>query len=159
MMTTIQNPLILPSSTNYDTSSKQQNQKIGLSDFDVLLSNTGATASAANTSLDISGSMRGMVNGLANKFLLNITDSATDVSDRNLISSDSATFPFTSDFDATFGSSGPLIDFINMITSKLNLTAEQNNALQDIAVRHKDITNTTANVSQIALELQQAGIA
>lgn len=70
----------------------------------------------------------------------------------------SAVFGFTASFTATFGDTGPLIDYINYITVRLNLTEGQNRAIQDICVRHKDITKTPANVAKIAAELERAGI-
>lgn len=67
-------------------------------------------------------------------------------------------FPFSGEFQSTFGDSGPLIDFINATTQRLGLSASQNQSLQAIAVRNKDITNTPADVEKIAAELKQAGI-
>lgn len=65
---------------------------------------------------------------------------------------------FTSEFEAVFGSTGPLPDFINRVTASLKLSPEQNLALQNIAVRNKDITKTPENVQKIAAELKAAGI-
>jgi hypothetical protein len=67
-------------------------------------------------------------------------------------------FGFSSEFEAVFGLTGPLPDFINMVTSALHLSPEQNRALQDIAIRHKDATASAATVQSIAAELDAAGI-
>ncbi|MDX2074094.1 MAG: hypothetical protein SFX19_07000 [Alphaproteobacteria bacterium] len=73
-------------------------------------------------------------------------------------SSLSPLFPFSSDFEATFGTSGPLPAFINEVSARLHLTAEQNQALQNIAIRNKDITKTPENVQKLSAELKAAGI-
>lgn len=67
-------------------------------------------------------------------------------------------FPFSSAFEATFGTSGPLLDFINATTARLNLSAEKNLALQNIAINNKDATRTPEHVQKIARELAAAGI-
>jgi hypothetical protein len=69
-----------------------------------------------------------------------------------------STYGFTAEFDAVFGTTGPLPDFINMVTKKLGLSAEQNRAMQEISIRNKDITKTPDNVAKIAKELEEAGI-
>jgi|GEM_PF-2839420 len=72
---------------------------------------------------------------------------------------DSASSDFSSDFIGAFGSNGgPLFDYISMLTEKLNLTPEQNQALQDIAVAHKDDAGTPAATASIAAALSAAGI-
>jgi hypothetical protein len=68
------------------------------------------------------------------------------------------TFPLSGSFEATFGSHGPLIDFINGVTVKLGLSAQQNSALQAIAVNNKDATRSPESIAKIAAELRQAGI-
>jgi hypothetical protein len=68
------------------------------------------------------------------------------------------TFPLSDSFEATFGSHGPLIDFINDVTVRLGLSAEQNSALQAIAVNNKDATRSPESIAKIAAELRQAGI-
>lgn len=68
------------------------------------------------------------------------------------------TFNFTDAFDFTFGTRGPLPDFIRRVTKELGLSTVQNQALQTIAVQNKDITKTPENIQKIAAELQQAGI-
>jgi hypothetical protein len=67
-------------------------------------------------------------------------------------------FPFSTAFTSTFGSRGPLLSWINTITGTLGLNQQQNAALQDIAVRFKDVTKTTQNVELISAELKKAGI-
>ena len=67
-------------------------------------------------------------------------------------------FPFSSAFTSTFGFRGPLLSWINTITGKLGLSQKQNGALQDIAVRFKDVTKTAQNVELISAELKKAGI-
>ena len=67
-------------------------------------------------------------------------------------------FPLSGDFESVFGNSGPLIDFINETTSRLGLSAKQNQALQDIAVKYKDITPGSPDVQAMANDLKQAGI-
>jgi len=99
----------------------------------------------------------------AKKFAGTLVEKITQSMNQSLdaVFSKSATknaFPFSSAFEDTFGSTGPLIDFINEVTSKLGLSAQQNQALQDIAVRHKDTTRAPADVQKIAAELKQAGI-
>lgn len=157
-MSEISTSFIPSSSANLDLRHKQQNHIAGTSDFDALLSSAssklGMNASQAADYLSV------CYNEFAGDFIGNITSSLNyDVS--SITSQDlfSNTFPFSEGFNATFGTKGPLIDFINMITSNLQLTSAQNQALQEIAVRNKDITYTPANVQQIAQELQQAGIA
>ncbi len=67
-------------------------------------------------------------------------------------------FAFTSSFTDVFGDSGPLINFINDVTRKLGLNADQNRALQQIAVNNKDATRSPESIAKIAAELRQAGI-
>ncbi|MDX2112535.1 MAG: hypothetical protein SFW63_02195 [Alphaproteobacteria bacterium] len=67
-------------------------------------------------------------------------------------------FAFTSSFTDVFGDSGPLINFINDVTRKLWLNADQNRALQQIAVNNKDATRSPESIAKIAAELRQAGI-
>ena len=132
-------------STDIALWNKQGNQATGSSAFDASLTNADSQANAKE---------------LADAFIQNIMRSLDNILN-NVTKQKSSTvnaFPFSGDFEATFGTSGPLLDFINITTSKLNLTAKQNLALQDIAVRNKDITATPANIQKIANELKQAGI-
>lgn len=68
------------------------------------------------------------------------------------------TYSFTSDFQSVFGSSGPLIDFINATTANLGLSQEKNLALQNIAINNQDATRTRGSIDKIAAELKAAGI-
>lgn len=67
-------------------------------------------------------------------------------------------FGFSDDFVSAFGASGPLIDFINAVTKGLHLTKEQNQALQDISIKHKYDAGTPGATEAIAAELAAAGI-
>lgn len=67
-------------------------------------------------------------------------------------------FPFSAEFESTFGLTGPLPHYIAVLTAGLNLTREQNQAVQDIAIRHKDIVKSPDSVYQVAVELEMAGI-
>jgi|GEM_PF-4337404 len=87
------------------------------------------------------GSLNGMFNALMGK------EAAADGS-----------FPLTADFTSTFGTSGPLINFINRITATLGLSAEQNKALQAISVSNKDTDGSPASVQKIGQQLKEAGI-
>ncbi len=69
------------------------------------------------------------------------------------------TFPFSPLFEATFGLSGPLPDYITRITASLGLDATKNLALQTIAINNKDATPSNESVARIAAELKAAGIA
>lgn len=67
-------------------------------------------------------------------------------------------FGFTSDFQSVFGSSGPLIDFINATTANLGLSKEKNLSLQQIAINNQDATRSRESIDKIAAELSAAGI-
>ena len=67
-------------------------------------------------------------------------------------------FAFSPAFTSVFDSSGPLIDFINQTTASLGLSAEQNLALQNIAINNQDATRSKESIDKIAQELRQAGI-
>ena len=67
-------------------------------------------------------------------------------------------FAFSSAFEHTFGLTGPLPNYIARITKELELSKEQNLALQNIAIDNKDITKTDENVAKIARQLEEAGI-
>ncbi len=88
----------------------------------------------------------------------NILDSVSGIFQQTAYQPVNSKFPFLPSFNDTFGLSGPLPEWINRTTIKLNLTAEQNQALQTIAVNNKDITKTDTNVKKIAAELKAAGI-
>lgn len=93
--------------------------------------------------------------GFADDLISKITNSANDNRSGDFMNS---IFPFSPSFESTFGVGGPLPNFINVVTARLNLSATQNQALQDIAIRNKDITKTPENVQNIAMELRKAGI-
>lgn len=125
--------------------SKQGSPAAGSSPFDAILTDAHSQANIKEVaSTFIENIIRSLDNTLNN--LTNPGTSATP------------TFPFSGEFEAVFGTSGPLLDFINTTTTKLNLSAEKNLALQTIAINNKDITYTPANVQKIAAELKQAGI-
>ena len=69
-----------------------------------------------------------------------------------------ATDPLTPDFLSTFGGTGPLPDYINMLTASLHLSTQQNQALQDISIENKDTTGSVSDIQKMGDELQQAGI-
>lgn len=71
---------------------------------------------------------------------------------------DAVDFPFSNAFVSTFGTSGPLPIYIAGVSAQLKLDTTQQLALQDIAVKNKDITYTTDNVRKVAMQLQSAGI-
>lgn len=116
----------------------------GATSFDALMSD-------ARTRLD--------TKKLAESFIQNIMRALDKTLDA-LVSKGASqnVFPFSGEFQATFGSSGPLIDFIKVTTNRLGLSAEKNLALQTIAVRNKDTTNSPADIQKIGDELRAAGI-
>lgn len=127
---------------NAESQGKQEHSVAGNSPFDLVLAN-------ANSYADLKD--------LASSFIDHIIRSL----DSTLAHSDATStpvFPFSSEFQAVFGTSGPLLDFINITTSRLNLNADQNLALQMIAVNNKDTTATPEDIQKIAGELRQAGI-
>ncbi|MFW0777304.1 MAG: hypothetical protein ACN2B6_06260 [Rickettsiales bacterium] len=67
-------------------------------------------------------------------------------------------FGFTSEFTSVFGSSGPLINWINNTTSSLGLSKEQNLALQQISIDFKDTRGSVEDRAQISEALKAAGI-
>lgn len=115
-------------------------QSVKLAEFDALLSNSSKD-----------NSMNKLVNGL----LDNITNT---IGNNYKASAIGSMFPFSSAFESTFGIGGPLPDFINMITAKLGLSAEKNQALQNIAINNKDATRTPESIRKIGDELKAAGI-
>lgn len=137
-----------------------QNPFIGTGGFDALLASftTDSTSGANNTSPSADNS--DPLFGFAGSFIGNITASAnSDISALLPLAAPSVgTFPFTSEFESTFGLSGPLPAFITAMTAKLGLNATQNQAFQHIAVENKDIVSTPDNIQKVAMELQQAGI-
>jgi hypothetical protein len=146
-MVNIQASLISFSGMSAELRNKQQNQADAPSGFDALLASIGAGSQNA-------GGSRAVGNMLPSANNTSLLGSLS-----GLLSPDIGNaFDFTSDFESTFGTSGPLPTFIAMMSAKLNLTAEQNKAFQDIAVNNKDIVKTPDSVQKIADELKQAGI-
>jgi hypothetical protein len=100
-------------------------------------------------------SFEGLLNGFVDNILSNIGGNfGTEILPEVLNSK----FPFTAEFEMTFGLSGPLPAYIAVMSERLNLSAEQNLAFQQIAVDNKDITRTPENVAKIRAELKTAGI-
>jgi hypothetical protein len=112
--------------------------------FDAFLTNAGSKAD-----------LKRLSSVLLEKISLSLDKSLFGLSSKD----NQNVFPFSGEFEATFGDSGPLIDFINEVTKRLGLSAEKNLALQSIAIRNKDITKTPASVAKIGEELRAAGIA
>jgi hypothetical protein len=90
----------------------------------------------------------------ASDFINNIISSISG----NGADNDNSLFGFTPSFEATFGTSGPLPNFIKVISGKLKLSPTQIQAFQDIAVNNKDATKAPESVQKIARELKAAGI-
>ena len=138
---------VLPNVTSSGTGQKAQNttktQDAGVASFDDLMAQATVKANASV--------------GVAGQFLDSLTRAVQGKSGASQASS-SSVFPFSDTFESVFGTSGPLIDFINITTTRLHLSAEQHQALQNIAINNKDITNTPANVQKIVAELKEAGI-
>jgi hypothetical protein len=143
-------------------SARQQSQMAGTSNFDALLASfdTGSNQKAkagsaidALTSTDASGV--GSNDSLASNAASSLNDIFNALLSQDVVPSK---FPFSANFAATFGLSGPLPEYITSITAQLNLTATQNLALQNISIENKDAANTPQWIHKIALELQQAGI-
>ena len=136
--------------------------------FNSMINNDNITRSkqanpAASSSFDAlfaDASLRANSKDLAGDFIQNIMRSLENTLNnaRKQNSSSENMFSFSTEFEGVFGSSGPLLDFINLTTSRLKLNAQQNMALQNIAIHNKDVTSTPANIQKIAQELRQAGI-
>jgi hypothetical protein len=111
--------------------------------FESVLGSFGASpkANSSFSFLEISSSMVELITGFEAVGFGNAVD-----------------FPFTPSFVSTFGTSGPLPVFIAATVANLKLNAQQQTALQDIAVANKDITKTPENVQKISMQLQTAGI-
>ncbi len=134
---------------------KPQNQALGTANFEALLFGVKAEANISRKS-DVFGADSVDAGGLIDEFLASIGNPLNGIF--SAMPSQPPAFALSSAFEATFGSSGPLPDFIDAMTKKLGLTAQQNLAFQTIAVNNKDITKTPENVQKIAAELRQAGI-
>lgn len=141
-MANISASFVTTSSLSISARNKQDTRASG--EFDALLASAGEKLDA-----------KAFASSLIENITLSMNQSLSPLFAKN---STKNAFPFSADFEATFGLSGPLIDFINATTSKLGLSAEQNLALQTIAVRNKDITKSPESVAKIGEELRQAGI-
>jgi len=140
-MSKIPTPLIPSNVVNLDAAPKQQNRIAAAAKFDAML-----FSSESN-------------HQFADDFLGNIMDAVNiDISSIMSQALPPGAFPFTADFTSTFGTSGPLPAFINLMSSKLGLNAAQNQAFQQIAVNNKDATRTPESIDKIAAELKAAGI-
>lgn len=150
-MTNILSPIIASSAVKAEQQKQQQSQAASAVDFDALLFSAGVKSGFA-----VSG---------GNDPLLGFVDAFVDKINNAMRKQFSAnaplaphTFPFSAAFEATFGLTGPLPDFINVMTAGLRLTATQNQAFQDIAIKHKDIVKTPESVREVAKDLERAGI-
>jgi hypothetical protein len=165
-MSSVANIQSLPSSPAAQSAWQQQSSN---ADFAALLDSFGNndTTSSAGSSLSTGGlnmnilafaengdSIGSLINGLIGNIQSHLQMQSTGVT----LPGATPTFPLSADFQATFGSSGPLIDWINVVTAGLNLSADKNQALQHIAVENKDTTGSSQDVQKIAQELQAAGI-
>ena len=154
-MSIIQNSFTI-SNLPINQTSKPQKPQAEAGNFEALLASfnnqpaSRAKSSSAASLLDIGG-----IQGFINDLLANIN---SPDSGESAIGAVSGQYPFSSQFAATFGLSGPLPSYINLVTAKLGLSAAQNQALQDISIRHKDAVNTPQTVQAIAKELTAAGI-
>jgi len=148
-MTTISN--IGVTATNLQSASLQV-QNIQVSNFDALLSMV-QTDNTGTSSTNSSSSNTQSSNPLGNIFSALYGSPA---------SSDSASAaggdPFSSEFDSTFGTSGPLFDYINNVTAGLGLTPGQNSALQNIAIENKDTTGSATDIQTMENEIIAAGL-
>lgn len=133
-------------------------------DFDALLNSFDTDTTKTSQSSGYASGLLGDVNILAfaegansSDFINTLIGHLQNPSDAS--PSDAASsFSFTPEFQATFGNSGPLINWINVVTGGLGLSSEQNLALQNIAIEHKDTTGSQEDIAQIATELTAAGI-
>lgn len=144
-MSTVQNSLFASQLLSTQATQQAHKSKDSGSDFDRLLASINHDNGASAIG-DSTGSLSSIASLLGSSMALPAQAFSR------------SGFPFSADFQSAFGTTGPLIDYINMITDKLGLSAKQNKALQDISVRHKDITGSAADVASIRAELQQAGI-
>jgi hypothetical protein len=136
----------------------QQNLPAGTTQFDALLfsARTNANSGAKGSADNILGNGNGL-SGFIDALFENIQNSRMKAFNANSANF-APQFSFSSSFVSTFGLSGPLPNFITLMTAKLKLSATQNLALQDIAIANKDIVKTPESVQKIAAELKEAGI-
>lgn len=149
------NPITLtPSNATAFQRATQQVQDSENKGFDALLDSIGTSKRASDRD-DIAKDPLG---SLIDSLLNNLTTARSNDNTAKNASLFPAKYALTDSFTSTFGSDGPLIDFINEVTSKLGLSATQNASLQQIAVNNKDATRSSESVRKIAGELKQAGI-
>jgi hypothetical protein len=151
-MTTISN-IGQSSATNLQSASLQV-QNIEVSNFDALLSmvQNDSTGTSSTTS---SSSNTQNTNLLSNIFSALYGDNSGS---SDATSATASTDPFSSEFDSTFGTSGPLFDYINNVTAGLGLTPGQNASLQNIAIENKDTTGSATDIQTMENELTAAGL-
>jgi hypothetical protein len=166
-MTPIQNPMIPLDGLFLGQGAALKNQKSGASAFDALLASLDIGSNRKNTSgsvIDIltadnnspvnsSDPLSGLISGTSDMTTGSLNDMFSAIMGQG-----AAKFPFSDLFESTFGTGGPLPNFITLMSAKLHLTKEQNQAFQDIAIKNKDATQSEENVQKIALELKEAGI-
>jgi hypothetical protein len=162
-MSTVQTTILTASLTS-QSSGSQQKKNAGASDFDALLTSISTTTVSATAtsaqSADLFSLEEGAENflqGIINQLIDYISGAAND--NKNIgASAASSGYPFSSEFESTFGTTGPLPAFITEVSVKLNMTKEQNLAFQQIAVNNKDATRSVESRNKIAKELEAAGI-
>jgi hypothetical protein len=172
-MTPIQNPMIPLDGLFFGQGQGTKASQKGAvkSDFDLLLAtfdlnNSKSKNTISGSAMDILGvtdySAFGDASGIADMSggspVSSMIDMYSALMARMIKPSQPGSFPLSSEFEATFGSGGPLPDFITDMSARLRLTAAQNQAFQDIAIKHKDATRSDDTIRQIAQELKDAGI-
>jgi hypothetical protein len=134
--------------------STQSNQMIETHHFDALLMRF-EVGSASDRSPSDSNPIYGFIEELLENIALSLNNHSGAITPQALPSKG---FGFTAAFESAFGIGGPLPAFINKVTAERHLNEAQNLALQNIAIRNKDVTKTPESVQKIAMELKQAGI-
>lgn len=154
-MTSVSTASIAIQASNIDIQdAKRQRDSAQAGSFDALFAMFNVEKSSNSKAASVSSSAgvgegNNSVGGIFDVFLA-----------ENSAASSAESFGFSSDFTSAFGNGGgPLFDWVNMVTSALHLTSEQNAALQKIAVGHKDTAGSSGDVQSIAAELAAAGIA
>lgn len=151
-MTTSASSIFAAMTFGLDQSTQSSRQTTDSSSFDSLLFGfLDDTSSNTNSASDIlSASSIGGLTGSDPMSMISGLFTANETQ--------GATYPFTPDFQSTFGLSGPLPAWITQITASLHLSAQQNQSLQEIAIKNKDIIKTPDSVAKVAQELTAAGI-
>lgn len=162
-MTVMQASIVSTTTTTTDISlmlgASEQCKKAAASAFDALLDMVDTSCHSGKAG-DASGdkSADGASGASGNIHATSMTSSIFSLFMSENSAAPSGGFGFSSDFTSAFGDSGPLINWINQITASLHLSREQNAALQNISIEHKDTTASAADVAQIGAELAAAGI-